>query len=160
MTRPVTQKQKSKRVQIELRRFQALDLKVKGYSDRAIARELGIGVSTAHGDVRKVLEDLARKHIEEAANLRALLNLRYESLLHTYFEQALAGDIESAKMTVGIMERLAKINGVIPDKSLVTIDQRALKFNEHFTFKIDGDYTPIGELAKKVYENRGSKLYK
>ena len=93
MTRPTTQKQKSKRVQIELRRFKALDLKVKGYSDRAIARELGVAVATAHGDVRKVLEDLARKHIEEAANLRALLNLRYESLLQTYYEPALTGDM-------------------------------------------------------------------
>ena len=26
----------------------------------------------------------------------------------------------------GIMERVAKINGVIPDRSLVTVDQRAL----------------------------------
>ena len=148
MTRPTTQKQKSKRVQIELRRFKALDLKVKGYSDRAIARELGVGVATAHGDVKKVLEDLARKHIEEAANLRALLNLRYESLFHTYYEQALAGDIDSAKMVVGIMDRLAKINGVIPDKSLVTIDQRAMKFNEPVTFRITPGSVGIDELAK------------
>jgi hypothetical protein len=148
MTRPVTQKQKSKRVEIELRRFKALNLKVKGYSDRAIARELGVAVATAHGDVKKVLEDLARKHIEEAANLRALLNLRYESLLQTYYEPALAGDIESAKMAVGIMDRLAKINGVIPDKSLVTIDQRAMKFSEPVTFRITPGNLGIDELAK------------
>ena len=128
-------------------------MKVKGYSDRAIARELGVAVATAHGDVKKVLEDLARKHIEEAANLRALLNLRYESLFHTYYEQALAGDIESAKMVVGIMDRLAKINGLIPDKSSVTVDQRAMKFDEPVTFQIDGDHTPMGKLAKKVIED-------
>ena len=148
MSKQVTQKQKSKRVQIELRRFKALDLKVKGYSDRAIARELGVAVATAHGDVRKVLEDLARKHIEEAANLRALLNLRYESLLQTYYEPALTGDIESAKMVVGIMDRLAKINGVIPDKSLVTIDQRAMRFDEPVTFRITPGSVGIDELAK------------
>ena len=148
MSKQVTQKQKSKRVQIELRRFKALDLKVKGYSDRAIARELGVAVATAHGDVRKVLEDLARKHIEEAANLRALLNLRYESLFHTYYEPALTGDIESAKMAVGIMDRLAKINGVNPDKSLVTIDQRAMRFNEPVTFRITPGNVGIDELAK------------
>lgn len=148
MSKQVTQKQKSKRVQIELRRFKALDLKVKGYSDRAIARELGVAVATAHGDVRKVLEDLARKHIEEAANLRALLNLRYESLLQTYYEPALTGDIESAKMVVGIMDRLAKINGVIPDKSLVTIDQRAMRFNEPVTFRITPGSVGVDELAK------------
>ena len=148
MTRPVTQKQKSKRVEIELRRFKALNLKVKGYSDRAIARELGVGVATAHGDVKKVLEDLARKHIEEAANLRALLNLRYESLFHAYYEPAMAGDIDSAKMAVGIMDRLAKINGVIPDKSLVTFDQRAMRFSEPVTFRITPGNVGIDELAK------------
>jgi hypothetical protein len=54
-------------------------------------------------------------------------------------------------MVVGILERVAKINGLIPDKSLVTVDQRAMKFNEPVTFKIDGDYTPMGELAKRIY---------
>ena len=107
---------------MELRRYKALELKIKGYSDRAIARELGVGVATAHGDVKKVLEDLAKKNLDEAANLRALLNLRYESLFQTYYESALVGDVESAKMVVGIMDRLAKINGVIPDKSLLTVD--------------------------------------
>ena len=151
MSKQVTQKQKSKRVEIELRRYKALELKVKGFSDRAIAKELGVGVATAHGDVKKILGDLANKHIEEAANLRALLNLRYERLFHSYFDQAVAGDNEAAKTVMGILDRMAKINGLIPDKSLVTVDQRAMKFNEPVTFTIDGDHTPMGELAKRVY---------
>ena len=32
------------------------------------------------------------------------------------------------------MERVAKINGVIPDRSLVTVDQRAMKFDQPVTF--------------------------
>jgi len=88
---------------------------------------------------------------EEAANLRALLNLRYERLFHSYFDQAVAGDNEAAKTVMGILDRMAKINGLIPDKSLVTVDQRAMKFNEPVTFTIDGDHTPMGELAKRVY---------
>ena len=136
---------------MELRRYKALELKVKGYSDRAIASKLGVGVATAHGDVHKILGQLAEKHVDEAANLRALLNLRYETLFHSYFDQAVAGDNEAAKTVMGILERVAKINGLIPDKSLVTIDQRAMKFNETVTFTIDGDHTPMGELAKRVY---------
>jgi hypothetical protein len=54
---------------MEFRRFKALELKVRGYSNRAIARGLGVGVATAHGDFNKVLEDLARKHIETAEDL-------------------------------------------------------------------------------------------
>ena len=141
MTRQITKKQKSKRVQIELRRYKALELKVKGFSDRAIARELGVGVATAHGDVHKILGQLAEKHVDEAANLRALLNLRYESLFLAYYDQAVSGDTEAAKMVVGILERVAKINGLIPDKSLVTVDQRSMKFDQPVTFRID-------ELAK------------
>ncbi len=30
------------------------------------------------------------------------------------------------KIVVGIMERVAKINGVIPERALVTVDQRAI----------------------------------
>ena len=152
MSRQITKKQKSKRVQIELRRYKALELKVKGFSDRAIARELGVGVATAHGDVKKVLEDLAKKNLDEAANLRALLNLRYESLFLSYYDQAISGNIEAAKMVVGIMERVAKINGVIPDKSLVTVDQRAMKFEEPVTFQINPDFVGIDELAKRAAE--------
>ena len=70
-----------------------------------------------------------------------------------YYDQAVPGDTEAAKMVVGILERVAKINGVIPDKSLVTVDQRAMKLEETVTFKIDGDHTPMGKLAKKVTED-------
>ncbi len=135
--RPTTQKQASRRAEIEARRYDALQLKIAGYSDREIARRLGVGVSTAHNDVKNVLEAMAREHAEEAANLRALLNIRYEELFHAYYDQAVDGDVEATKIVVGIMERVAKINGVIPDRSLVTVDQRALHLdNGEVTFSI------------------------
>ena len=124
--RPTTQKQASRRAEIEARRYDALQLKIAGYSDREIARRLGVGVSTAHNDVKNVLEARAREHAEEAANLRALLNIRYERLFLAYYNQAFSGDVEATKIVVGIMERVAKINGVIPDRSLVTVNQRAI----------------------------------
>ena len=84
--RPTTQKQASKRAEVAVRRHKALELKIAGHSDRAIARILDVDVSTAHRDVKNVLEALAREHAEEAANLRALLNIRYEELFHAYYE--------------------------------------------------------------------------
>ena len=84
--RPTTQKQASRRAEIAARRYDALQLKIAGYSDREIARRLGVGVSTAHNDVKNVLETLAREHAEEAANLRSLLNIRYETLFHAYYD--------------------------------------------------------------------------
>ena len=53
------------------------------------------------------------------------------------------------------MDRIAEINGVTPDKSLVTVDQRAMKFDEPVTFKIDGGRLSIDELVKVIQENDG-----
>ena len=147
--RPTTQKQASRRAEIEARRYDALQLKIAGYSDREIARRLGVGVSTAHNDVKNVLEALAREHAEEAANLRALLNIRYETLFHAYYDQAVGGDVEATKIVVGIMERVAKINGVIPDRSLVTVDQRAIHLDGgEVTFSIEA---ASGNMAEMMY---------
>ncbi len=49
----------------------------------------------------------------------------------------------------GIMERVAKINGVIPDRSLVTVDQRALHLDRgEVTFSIAA---ASGNMAKMMY---------
>jgi len=147
--RPTTQKQASKRAEVAVRRHKALELKVAGHSDRAIARILDVDVSTAHRDVKNVLEAMAREHAEEAANLRALLNIRYEKLFHAYYDQAIAGDTEATKIVVGIMERMAKINGVIPDRSLVTVDQRSVHLADgEVTFNIEA---ASGNMAKMMY---------
>jgi hypothetical protein len=83
------------------------------------------------------------------ANLRALLNIRYEELFHAYYDQAIAGDTEATKIVVGIMEGVAKINGVIPDRSLVTVDQRALHLDRgEVTFSIEA---ASGNMAKMMY---------
>ena len=147
--RPTTQKQASKRAEVTVRRHKALELKIAGHSDRAIARILDVDVSTAHRDVKNVLEALAREHAEEAANLRALLNIRYEELFHAYYDQAIAGDTEATKIVVGIMERVAKINGVIPDRSLVTVDQRSVHLTDgEVTFSIEA---ASGNMGKMMY---------
>ena len=50
---------------------------------------------------------------------------------------------------VGIMERVAKINGVIPDRSLVTVDQRAIHLDRgEVTFSIAA---ASGNMAKMMY---------
>jgi DNA-binding CsgD family transcriptional regulator len=98
--RPTTQKQASRRAEIEARRYDALQLKIAGYSDREIARRLGVGVSTSYNDVKNVLEALAREHAEEAANLRSLLIIRYEELFHAYYDQAISGDAEATKICI------------------------------------------------------------
>ena len=147
--KPTTQRQASKRAEIAVRRHKALELKIAGHSDRSIARILDVDVSTAHRDVKNVLEALAREHEEQAASLRSLLNVRYEALFQAYYDNAIAGDTEAAKICVGILERVAKINGVIPDRSLVTVDQRAIHLDGgEVTFSIAA---ASGNMAEMMY---------
>ena len=55
----------------------------------------------------------------------------------------------ATKIVVGIMERVAKINGVIPDRSLITVDQRALHLDGgEVTFSIAA---ASGNMAKMIY---------
>ena len=50
---------------------------------------------------------------------------------------------------VGIMERVAKINGVIPDRSLVTVDQRSVHLADgEVTFSIEA---ASGNMAEMMY---------
>ena len=153
--KPTTQKQASKRTEIEVRRHKALELKIAGHSDRDIARILDVDVSTAHRDVKNVLEALAKKYNGGAERIRALLNERYEDLFRAYYGKAMDGDKEATKLVTTILERVAKINGVIPDKSLITVDQRAMKFDEPVTFKIESASGRLGidELARVIQEN-------
>jgi hypothetical protein len=80
----------------------------------------------------------------KAVNLWSLLTLRYEILFRAYYDEAVGGDAEATKICVGIMERMAKINRVIPDRSLVTVDQRSVH--------VGGGSIGLLELAKMVYE--------
>ena len=50
------------------------------------------------------------------------MNLRYEELFHTYYSQAIDGDMEATKIVVVIMERVAEIDGIIPNRAQVTVD--------------------------------------
>ena len=113
---------------------------------------MGVDVSTAHRDVKNVLEALAKKYGDGDERIRALLNERYEELFHAYHDEAVGGDTEAAKMVVGVMERVVKINGVVPDRPMVAVNQRAMKFAEPVTFKIEGDRPRIDELAESLQE--------
>ena len=50
-----------------------------------------------------------------------------------------------------ILDRMAKINDLILDKALVTIDQWSLKLDQPVTFQINTDFVGIDELTNKVY---------
>ena len=54
------------------------------------------------------------------------------------------------------MERVAKINGVIPDRSLVTVDQRSVHLADgEVTFSIEA---ASGNMAGMMYEAGGNQV--
>jgi len=62
------------------RQVRALRLRIAGASFRAIAREMGISVSMAHGDVMDALAELAEQQQANAEQLRALELARLDDL--------------------------------------------------------------------------------
>ena len=127
-----------KRAAAETRRYQVLEMFKAGVSERQIAKTLGIGVSTTHRDVQRVLGDLARKFSGVADEVRALQMDRYTTLLSRWWPQALSGDEAATNMVLKIMHRISEINGVIPDRPMITIDQRSISLTQgEVTFNIE-----------------------
>ena len=71
---------------------------------------------------------------------------RYTTLLSRWWPQALAADETATKMVLSIMHRISEINGVIPDKPLITIDQRSIQLTQ-------GEVTFSIEAASASYNN-------
>lgn len=64
------------------RRAQALALRRSGLGYRPIGEILGVSRQTAHNDVTKALEELAKEVADGAEQLRALEGSRLETALH------------------------------------------------------------------------------
>ena len=63
---------------------------------------------------------------------------RYTTLLATWWRQAINGDEAATKMVIQIMHKISEINGVIPDRPLITIDQRSINMTQgEVTFSIE-----------------------
>ena len=127
-----------KRVLAETRRYQMLELFKAGASERQIAETLGVDKALVHRGIKRVLNDLAEKYSDMADQIRGLQMERYTTLLSRWWPQALTGDETATKMVLQIMHRISEINGVIPDKPLISIDQRAIHLTQgEVTFSIE-----------------------
>ena len=71
------------------------------------------------------------------------------------YNRALNHDPDATVIVLKIMDKISQINGVIPDRSLVTVDQRAMKFDQPVTFNIEASTGRLGidEFAKVLQEN-------
>ena len=134
---------KGMRVNAEIRRYQMLELTKGGATEKQIAETLGVDKSLVHKDVKRVLNDLAEKYSGMADQIRGLQMERYTTLLSRWWPQALTGDEAATKMVLQIMHRISEINGVIPDRPLISIDQRSIRLTQvEVTFSIEAASDP------------------
>lgn len=136
-----------KRALAETRRYQMLELFKAGATEKQIADTLGVDKALVHRGIKRVLNDLAEKYSGVADEVRGLQMERYTTLLSRWWSQALAGDERATRMVLQIMHRISEINGVIPDKPLISIDQRSIHLNQgEVTFSIEAASGSTNEI--------------
>lgn len=102
----------ARRITAAERRAQALDLRLAGYSFEAIGQQLGISKQAAYKHVSTALETLHTQTDNSAEQLRALELERLDALLKGCWTAATAGDSESTRVALKVLERRAKLLGL------------------------------------------------
>jgi len=92
------------------RRDRALDLRIAGMSERAIAKELGISNNRAHGLLEEADAQLKGSCLEKAAQVRRIELERLDKLTAALFAQR--QNPRAADSLLRIMERRAKLLGL------------------------------------------------
>jgi len=140
-----------KRNQMTARRYRVLEAHLGGASEREIARKEGITPSTAHEDLKTSLELLAKRHMGMADEVRGVQMERYTKLFMTWWPQALQGDSDATNQVLRIMERMDKINGVIPDRPMITLQQNNMNINSApVTFHIESANDNSGDQISEA----------
>jgi len=112
------------------RRLRVLQSKVAGASVRQIAEQEGVSSGQIQKDVNRVLGELAREHVGHADTVRAMQMERLNQLLLRWYQSALNRDPEATNIVLKILDRISQINGVIPDKSMIQIQQNSFNVND------------------------------
>ena len=105
------------------RRMRVLQAKVSGASVRQIAEQEGVSAGQIQKDVVRALGELSKEHVGHADQVRAMQMERLNQLLLRWYPLALQQDAEATNITLKIIDKISQINGVIPDKPLIAIQQ-------------------------------------
>jgi len=118
----------SKKINAEMRRYQVIQMKVAGASERAIAEQVGVSRAMVHKDIRRVLTELADTASVAADELRALQMERYNQLLLSWWQLA-KNNPEGVRWVLQIMGRIDAINGLIPNRPLISMVDSSQNLN-------------------------------
>ena len=141
----------AKQIVAEDRRHQAIQLKMGGATTEQIAAQLGVSRTQAHNDIRKRLKEVRQDDGEAVQEEYNLQRARYDRLLLRWWNQALGPDTEAAERATGvclkILRQIDYIGGLVPEKSLIQLQQNVQINNGGITF---------AELAKEASIGAGN----
>lgn len=94
------------------RRIDALEMRKMGYSYRKIGQKLGVSANTAHQDVKKSLEILAKQSNESADQLRHMELERLDIAMNAIGTLVRQGNLGAIDRWLKISERRSKLLGL------------------------------------------------
>jgi DNA-binding CsgD family transcriptional regulator len=94
------------------RAVKALDLRIKGYTYRQIAKALGCGEKTAYYDVQNALGTLDGVKKEVAEQLREIEVARLDALLKALDKKIRTGSVPAIFAAVKVADRRSKLLGL------------------------------------------------
>ncbi len=104
--------QNGKAIKAQERRYQVLQLKKAGASERDIAQQLGVSHTQINKDVHRLLGDMAKANKPAADNVRALQNARYDEMIQSRWVKALQGDDDAFDLVLKTMTGINSIWGL------------------------------------------------
>jgi len=104
-------KQAAKQLEITLRRERVAELRLKGLSERAIAKEVGCSLGTVHSDLDAVLEDAQQSAVSYMSRAKVLSLRRLERAIEAIWDAVKSGNLEAVDRLVRIEARRAKVVG-------------------------------------------------
>lgn len=106
----MTQEAPPDAITAELKRSQAIELRISGANYREIARVLGIGVATAHLYVTKGLEELRDANIDKTEEYKKIELTRLDSIQAALWSNR--KDPNTARAIIKCMERRHRLLGL------------------------------------------------
>ena len=105
-------KAKGHEVVIALRQQRAMDMRMLGYSYRAIAKDCGVNEATSYNDVQSSLSSLDKVKKESAERMREMELVRLDHMTQRLASDVNKGDTKAILAEVRIMERRARLCGL------------------------------------------------
>ena len=97
---------------IAVRRAEAIKLRVLGKGYQEIADTLGVGLATAHSDVKFKLDEAAKEATDAAREALAIDIQRLDLAIALALREVQAGNLSAIDRVVKVQERRAKLLGL------------------------------------------------